>query len=112
VNQTLNVLSGPMERLADRRLDRRYYGAWWWRHHSRNRRDNVNRVECQNRGVFVIENFPRGLVRQDRMRSEMPVDEERLVPVLLFFVDVLGRGDGKPPNRCHEDESDQPTIGH
>jgi hypothetical protein len=101
-----------MERLADRRLDRRHYGAEWRRQGSRNRRDNVNRAERQNRGVFVIENFPRGFVRQDRMRSKMPVDQERLVPVLLFFVDVLGRGDGKPPNRCHEDESDQPTTEH
>ena len=101
-----------MERLADRRLDRRDYGAWWWRHDSRNRRDNVNRVERQNRGVFVIENFPGGLVRQDRMRSKMPVDEERLMPVLLVFVDVLGRGDGQPPDRCDENESDQPTIVH
>lgn len=113
MNQTLDILSGPVERLADRRLDHGHHRARRWTHDRRDRRNDVDRVERQNRGVFVIEDpVVTGGVVGERVCGEVPVYEERLVAVVLLFVDVLRRSSGKPPDRDEEDKPDEPASEH
>lgn len=113
MNQTLDILSGPVERLADRRLDHRHHRARRWTHDRRDRRNDVDRVERQNRCVFVVESsvVTSGAVNE-RVCGEVPVYEERLVAVVFLFVDVLRRSGGKPPDRDEKDKPDEPASEH
>lgn len=112
MNQTLDILSGPVERLADRRLDHGHHRARRRTHDRRDRRNDVDRVERQNRGVFVIEDPVVTGVVGERVCGEVPVYEERLVAVVLLFVDVLRRSSGKPPDRDEENKPDEPASEH
>ena len=113
MNQTLDILSGPVERLADRRLDHGHHRARRWTQDRRDRRNDVDRVERQNRCVFVVESsvVTSGAVNE-RVCGEVPVYEERLVAVVLLFVDVLRRSGGKPPDRDEKDKPDEPASEH
>lgn len=112
MNQTLDVVSGPMQCLDDGRLEHGQHSARWLTDDRCNGWDEVDRVERQDRCIFVIDGAVMAGRTQGRVRAEMPVNQQGLVPVLLLFVDVLRRGDGKPPNRGHEDESDKPASEH
>ena len=113
MNQTLDILSGPVERLADRRLDHGHHRARRWTQDRRDRRNDVDRVERQNRGVFVIEDsVVTGGVVGERVCGEVPVYEERLVAVVLLFVDVLRRDYAAVKAALTLSWSNGPVEGH
>lgn len=100
-----------MQRLPRGRFDHGHHDAGWRCDDVRDRRNDVNRVERQDGRVFVIEDLlvvARDVLRQG-VGAEVPMDEERFVPVLLLFVDVFRRSDGNPSHRGHEDKPDQPA---
>ena len=121
VIQALDVFASAMQRVNRWRLDERDCRRRRNADGHRCDRSAIHRVEREHGGVIVIEHAVVGIgvgivagigVGERVMRLGVPVHEHVLMTVIVAFMHVLRRRDGKPPDRRGEHEPNRAQPDH